>query len=195
MIKLVFGDTETTGLDPRIHDVWDIATILREPGKADRESSWMVRPDLTYADPKALEIGGYWERTKHADAPGVHGQPDRWADPDETAAALAPILAGAVVVGSNPDFDRSMLTPWLGKHGQVWAAHYRTIDVVTLGAGVLTAQAKLPAALGDPHVAPFSSHKVSRAFGVEPNDYPRHTALGDARWVRDLWDAIQEVAF
>jgi hypothetical protein len=38
---------------------------------------------------------------------------------------------------------------------------------------------------------PWRSHNVSRYVQVEPPapDF-RHTALADARWVRDLWDQI-----
>jgi DNA polymerase III epsilon subunit-like protein len=197
MIKFVFLDTETTGLNPDIHDVWEIAAIVREHG-ADREYSWMIRPNLTHADPKALEIGGFYERyetpwdyagttmvTAHPDPQMVSETPPA----TDVAADLAEFLAGAIVVGSNPSFDERFLTRWLRNLGQAWAAHYRTVDVITYGAGRILA--------GNPGDAtpPFSSHAVSRAFGVEPDNYDRHTALGDARWVRDLWDATQEVAF
>jgi hypothetical protein len=31
---------------------------------------------------------------------------------------------------------------------------------------------------------------LSRALGVDPDAYDRHTALGDARWVRAQYDTI-----
>jgi hypothetical protein len=34
------------------------------------------------------------------------------------------------------------------------------------------------------------SDDLSRAVGVDPDDYYRHTALGDCRWMRDLYDAV-----
>jgi hypothetical protein len=37
---------------------------------------------------------------------------------------------------------------------------------------------------------PWDSEVLSRAVGVDPNAYERHTALGDARWARDIYDAV-----
>jgi hypothetical protein len=38
---------------------------------------------------------------------------------------------------------------------------------------------------------PISSRGLSRQIGVEPPaEGVAHTALGDARWVRDMYDAI-----
>lgn len=194
MANLVWLDTETTGLNPEIHDVWEIAIIT----DAGDEYAWQIKPDLTHADPKALEVGGYWGRhfavlvqgapstgtcmaTQHPTASEI----GRIVTAEEVAATLAVLLNGAVVIGSNPDFDRGFLRSWLRRHGQVWAAHYRTIDVITLGWGRLIAADSQWAAQ-----VPVSSHDVSRAHGIDPDGYVRHTALGDTRWVRDLYRAI-----
>jgi DNA polymerase III epsilon subunit-like protein len=196
MTKFVFCDTETTGLNPDLHDVWEIAAVVREHG-TDREYSWMVRPDLTHADPKALEIGGFYERFETpCDEVGTtmvtsHFDPEMVGEtPPATyvAADLAEFLAGAIVVGSNPAFDQAFLSRWLRRHGQAWCAHYRTVDVVTLGAG----RAMAHEGDYDPHAIemPPSSRLVAERWGVDLRRYPTHTALGDARWVRDLYDAV-----
>lgn len=190
MTKLIWIDTETTGLNPDLHDVWEIAIIDQQA----REHCWMIKPDLTHADPKALEIGRYWERhfTVTGGTPAPTGEAlvaEHWDSemvgdtetPEAVAQQVAELLAGAVVIGSNPDFDRQFLTRWLRRHGQVWAAHYRTIDVVTLGHGYL---------VGAAENTPPNAHKIARAFGINPDRYDRHTALGDARMVRDLYHAI-----
>lgn len=41
---------------------------------------------------------------------------------------------------------------------------------------------------------PWDSERLSSWFGINPEHYERHSALGDARWARDLWDAIWEGA-
>ena len=56
---LVFIDTETTGLDPRIHQPYEVSW-WRE-GKEAPSALWLPHT-LDLADPKALAIGGYWER-------------------------------------------------------------------------------------------------------------------------------------
>jgi len=174
MAKLVFLDTETTGLNPELHDVWEIAVITNDG----EEHRWTVRPDLTHADPNALKIGGYYERARlnslGPDAENVAGQ-------------LARLLDSATVVGSNPSFDQAFLTRWLRKYGQCWTAHYRTVDIVTLGHGYLVGCE--PGYSPAEHMPP-ATHDVCRAFGIDPGGYDRHTALGDARMVRDLYTAI-----
>jgi len=177
-VKIVFLDTETTGLDAAQHDVWEIAAILRQDG-ADTEHHWMLKPDLSNADPDALRINGFWARTV-----GVTYEEDK-----AVAESVTMLLADAVVIGSNPGFDKEFLAPFLRGEGFCWAAHYRPLDVVTLAAGFLRG-------LDEAHKEPstftprVSAHEVSRAVGVDPDDYDRHTALGDARWVRDLYDAV-----
>jgi hypothetical protein len=37
---------------------------------------------------------------------------------------------------------------------------------------------------------PWNSNDLSRGLGIDPDAYERHTALGDARWVRDQYDAM-----
>lgn len=183
-MKIVYLDCETTGLNPRIHYPWEVATITEEPGKAPVEHVWMLPVDLSNADPRALEIGGFWERHPQGTGAGASG------DSAEVARELARILAGGMVIGSNPTFDKDMISPFLAQHGQPWAAHYRMVDVVTLGAGALYGTTYRSATTDDPHALPFSTTQISKVFGINPNDYARHTALGDCRWVRDLYHAI-----
>lgn len=62
MTALAFVDTETTGLDPDFHEIWEVGLIVN-----DEERLWQLPVDLKRADPKALEIGRFHERYK-ADA-------------------------------------------------------------------------------------------------------------------------------
>ncbi|WP_160051219.1 hypothetical protein [Nocardiopsis sp. FR26] len=186
MTKLVFVDTETTGLNPRVHHPWEVAVIVETPGEELVEKRWFLPVDLTHADPKALEIGGFWDRYPQ----GTGIVKGRLGEPRVVACTLARILAGAVVVGSNPAFDQAMLTPLLAAHGQVWAAHYRMVDVITLGAGAMYADDAFPVIPGDPHALPFSTTRISEVFGINPDDYDRHTALGDCYWSKALFEAI-----
>lgn len=171
--------------------MWEIAIIAPDG----REYCWQIKPDMSHADPRALDIGGYWDRCfAHLDEfvplPGHckathHPDPERAGKietAEEVARDVAGLLAGASVVGSNPAFDERFLTLWMRRHGQPWAAHYRTVDVTTLGAGALEPTPPLP----------WSSHAISLVHDVDPDDYARHTALGDARWVKALYEAITE---
>jgi oligoribonuclease (3'-5' exoribonuclease) len=39
-------------------------------------------------------------------------------------------------------------------------------------------------------VPPWDSGELSRAVGVDPDDFDRHTALGDARWAKAIYQAV-----
>ena len=75
--------------------------------------------------------------------------------------------------------------------------HYRPIDIATLAAGYRYGQAASGAYGGDftfptdyPQV-PYRSYELSRAVGVEPPAKAEaHTALGDARWAKAVYDAV-----
>lgn len=191
MTKLVFLDTETTGLNPEIHDVWEIAVITATGD----EHTWTVTPDLSGADPQALAINRYYQRTAHLSHPGETVLHPTTGDrlptfhrPARAALQLACLLDGATVIGSNPAFDQAFLTRWLRRNGQCWTAHYRTIDVITLAWGHLTATTRTPLAW------PPSTTEVCAAAGIDLTAYDRHTALGDARWVRDLHTTLTKEA-
>lgn len=189
---LAFIDTETTGLDPFLHDVWEIAVILRVDGQ-DEEHVFHVEPDLTNADSEALVMNRYYQRTSAPDW--------KWDDRETVTRCLNDLLDGAVLIGSNPAFDAEMLTHLLGRYfAQPRPWHYRTLDVVTLAAGSLYGRAAERARRGVgawfPRIAaamgwPWRSYTVSRLVEVEPPAPDvGHTALPDARWARDLWDRI-----
>jgi DNA polymerase III epsilon subunit-like protein len=200
MTALAFVDTETLGLDADVHAMWELAIIRRENG-VDTEHLWQIKPskiDLEHADPEALRINGYAERMAlpedywAGDMSHLCGIPHPMKR-DELRTVITELLTGAVMIGSNPAFDAAFLKVFLD--GTPW--HYRTIDVATLAAGYRHGQAASGAYGGDFAFAgdlpsqPFSSRKLSQAVGVEPpGDGVAHTALGDARWARDVYDAV-----
>lgn len=63
------------------------------------------------------------------------------------------------------------------------------IDIENVAAGYIRG---LHAARGTdmPVLPPYDSNELSRAVNVNPDDFQRHTAMGDVQWVRAQWDAI-----
>ncbi|MDX3070014.1 hypothetical protein PV518_49225, partial [Streptomyces sp. ND04-05B] len=188
LAPIAFVDCETTHLDAEIGEAWEVAVILRDQDgeqTTDTEYVWQFAPDTSVADPKALRIGRFEERYKvppYAEAAFTahesgHITPMTRA---EAVTAIVNVLSGAVLVGSNPGFDDRFLRKLLGPGSAQW--HYRPYDIVQLAAARIGAQAAGP--------LPWRTHVLSRAVGIEPpTEDTAHTALGDARWARDVHDA------
>jgi hypothetical protein len=192
MSGVVFLDTETTGLDADRHELWDIA-IIEEDGT---EHEWHVHPQHLYrADETAIRLTRYYERVAAAGTREVvrkEGYPEREVKRQESAFwtptgrrriawEIANLTANKHIVGAVPSFDVPFLRAFMGEDGTagyVPAWHYHLIDVETLIAGRLRL------------APPFDSDDLSRAIGVEPEEFERHTAIGDARWVRAQYRAV-----
>lgn len=134
------------------------------------------------------------------------------------ATRFASLTAGRILVGAVPSFDEKRLGRLLREFGVAPAWHYRPICVETLAAGYIRgfidlAKAEPAASAWNESVRrdklgiashgdiaregkiplPWSSASLSAALGV-PRSHGAHTALGDCRWVRDLWVKIMEDA-
>lgn len=211
MTCIAFIDCETVSLVPGPATIWELALIVREDdGTGDAEYVWQFRPDLTRADPAALRIGGYYERGV-ADC-WKPGRAIRLISPDDDtgektapkrgrtrgmACGIAEMLSGATLVAANPAFDAGHLDCFLRANGQcpAWDYHLRDIGSMVAGwvhgvqSGVMQVR---PGAMGGvPHLP--ETPKVAdaaRVMGIDPDAYEAHTALGDARLVKAVYDAV-----
>jgi DNA polymerase-3 subunit epsilon len=159
----IFIDCETSGLDPSRHEVWEIAAV-EEDGT---EHIWRVEPDLTFAEPGALRINGYYDRTAAI---------VEWDQPEDVAGAIAYLTADKILAGAVPSFDAGFLELFLRANGYCPAWSHRLLCVETYAAGRLGA---LPVSLSD----------TARALGIPIPD-GRHSALVDARLARDVYLAV-----
>lgn len=178
-MKICFLDTETTSLRPD-RRAWEVAIIVRDTDAGtDVEHTWFIETDdldLGNADPVSLRIGRFYERH-----PQFNGQELKFTDidvEDVVAREVEYLTRGAIVVGAVPDFDTHVLGEMLRRSGFCPAWHYHLVDVETLAAGAL----KLPPR--------WDFDKVLAAYGLTYDEADRHTALGDTRMVRDLYDVV-----
>ncbi|HET7327161.1 MAG TPA: hypothetical protein VFJ14_07715 [Nocardioidaceae bacterium] len=166
MSTLAFVDTEDTGLDPRIHQPYEVC-VWRED--RDEPTTLELPHTLEYADQQALNIGGYWDR---GFTPYVY--------PEKRNTAwfkLTSLLKGTTLVGSNPAFDAAMLTRFIG--APVW--NHRLINVAE-GAMWFFGWDR-PKGLAD----------VTAALRERGHDIPEpnHTAEGDVRTTRAVYYALR----
>ena len=166
MSILAFTDCETTGLDPRIHQPYEVC-IWREDW--DEPRTLYPGHTLEFADSFALKVGGYFDRE-------FRPSPDSSLS---TPGSLAKYLHGVTLVGSNPAFDAAMLTRVIG--APVW--HHRMIDVAAAGMWVFGWDR--PKGLADVATA-------CREHGYEIPE-PDHTAEGDVRTTRAVYEALVSI--
>lgn len=169
---LVFLDTETTSLAPD-RRIWDIALIKRAVDHTEKVFTTFVRDvDLTNATPEALEIGRF--RDRH---PSYRGTEGTLTSSYDVAKRVERWTWGATIVAANPWFDMEALAALLRRHRLLPMWHYRPIDVEALTAGHL---GRHPGGLAS----------CARALGVEVDPDGEHTALGDTKVARAIYDRI-----
>ena len=176
MTRIAFVDTETTGLSLD-DDIWEFAAIVREEDGTEHEHHLFIQHD-------ALKCARLPEpfRSDHK----ARFAPGALAEPQEQAAKwIAALLAGRThIVGAVPNFDTERIALLLRRFGLTPGWHYHLIDVEALAVGCVCGQER-----GAPPL-PWNSNDLSRAVGVDPDQFDRHTALGDAKWARAIYDAI-----
>jgi hypothetical protein len=187
--NVIFVDTETTGLDPERHELWDIALIEADG----TEHEWHLRPlDIAAADPGALRVGRFYERT------GLPGWDWSNLRRDIAARQIASLTANKHLVGAVPWFDAAFLARFLRDNDAQEAWHYHMIDVETLAVGYLAGGA---GKLWDPERAtppqgayqpPWKHDGLAFWLVINKDDpmYAKHTAIGDARMAREFYARI-----
>lgn len=166
MTVLCFIDCETTGLDPRIHQPYEVCWWRED----EKEPTTAALPhSLNNADGAALRIGGYFDRDFRPET----DRNDYWVQ------KLAYALRGVTLVGSNPAFDAAMLTRYIG--APVW--HHRMIDVAQAAMWVF--DWSRPKGLAD-----VTAALVERGYEIPT---PDHTAEGDVRATRAVYEALRDL--
>lgn len=214
MTALGFLDCETTGLDPDRHEIWEVALILRDSEGVEVERVWQLPVDLGRADPMALGIGRWYERrwpwpaydrlllpnaNDEKLAMGAVTASEPYVVPEsrmgEWAALFAELTDGTHLVGAVISFDEERLRRLLRRHHACPTWHYHLVDVEALAAGWLGGRYEderfaAPDDTGVIYRPPWNSAELSRAVGINPDRFDKHTALGDARWARAIYDVV-----
>lgn len=174
---VVFIDTETTGLDPDRHEIWEVGLIEADG----TEHHWFLPVDLGRADPYALKVGHFYERYPDYQR---HNATEPWVTDIHAlwlfARQFAQLTAGAHLCGAVVSFDEERLRKLLRANGACPDWSHRTICVETLAAGHL----KL--------AVPIGLRRTAELLNLKVDESALHTALGDARLAKAIFDAVMK---
>ncbi|MFH2204565.1 MAG: 3'-5' exonuclease [Elusimicrobiota bacterium] len=178
-MKLFFADTETTGLDPRIHEVFQFSFIIEIDGEVVEEADIKMRPERPdEASPEALKVTNktikelltYPERgAAFKKLTGILG---RHVDRFDRADKL-------LWVGQNPSFDMPFVRAFFREQGDKFFGAWwdnRPADLISLGVAM-----KMRGRI-DPEN--FKLGTLCEAFGVP---LKAHDALEDVRATRAVF--------
>jgi len=173
---IAFVDTETLGLDPDKHAIWEVGLILywAETGKS-QEWLWQILltdQEVAAGDPVGMEIGRFAERY----------DPQATISPDGFCAVFTELTKGLHLAGNVVSFDEERLRRLCLRHGVRPGWHYHLIDVENIAVGFLAGR-------GETVDLPWKSDALSARLGVDPDEFDRHTALADAEWARRVYVA------
>ncbi|MBT0772323.1 hypothetical protein KIH74_25485 [Kineosporia sp. J2-2] len=196
---IVLVDCETTGLDRFYDHAWEFAAIRVDPDGHTAEYQTFISDHLPdRIDLLPPEFRADYEARYDAAAARNWDEFPEWS---------APIFSGKpVLMACNPTFDVGHIAKMFstrdtryrydeGRWSTRRAAlpwHYRPVCVEALAVGYLAGRASrgdLDAGLNLPDF-PWDSSAVSRAIGVDPDAFDRHTALGDCRWALAQYRAV-----
>lgn len=196
-LTIGFIDTETTGLDPEQHEIWEVALILREyivikhPDaweQTERSYTWFLPVDLSKADPYALTVGKFYER--HPLFQAKLGPDDPTTTRlDQFAKLFSKLTHGVHLIGAITGFDVERLARLLRANGGCPGWHYHVLCIESMVLGWLHGQENQPD-IG----FPWKGEELVKATGVNPDLFKKHTALGDAEMVRQVYDKITQNA-
>jgi hypothetical protein len=109
---------------------------------------------------------------------------------------FAKLTKGAHLTGNVVSFDAERMAKLLKRHGEVPSWHYHLIDTEALAVGwIMGKYGTADEAERQAVELPWDSEKVSGAIGLDVTKYERHTAMGDAEWARDMYDAVIDHTF
>ena len=167
--NLAFIDTETTGTDPKRHEIIELAVVIAKQipreGKGPKieiikELEWKIKPKhIETADEEALRINGYNE-VDWMFASDLRPVMEQFAKETE----------GATFVSHNLTFDHAFLSKAFEVSGVENNMHYAKIDTISL------AFARLYDA---PQADKFSLRSLCDLLKVQ--NPKAHTALADTR--------------
>lgn len=187
MSALVFLDTETTGLSLE-DDIWEIAAVRREEDGSETELHLFVEHNPWKCGTLPESFRADHSARFPSDCTG------RVTSRKGACQALSQLFGDdrPHLVGAVPNFDAERIRLMAQREWPRWPRHefwhYHLIDVENLAVGWLAGRS-VHEGYSDLSL-PWDSNALSAAVGVDPDQFPRHTAMGDVRWAMAIYDAV-----
>lgn len=160
--QLIVCDLETTGLNPTIHKILEVAAVNTSTDEVIHFVPAIDPDDLGAADGQAMQTNRYYER-------GVWKRALTESATFEQYGRLSDMLAGNTFAGCNPRFDADFLAQMHDSQFQPEPWHHRLADLAAYAAGALGIAPNELVGLGD----------ICARLDVDPG--VAHSALDDAK--------------
>jgi hypothetical protein len=174
-------DTECTGVGPD-DEIWEFAARRRNDNGTSQDLHLFIAHNEDKAQQLPVQFYSDW-LTRWPGNPGSVKPKGEAVSKRVAAEAIQRFTLGATLVGVCTGFDIEKLAVMMRRNGFEPKWHYFPTCVTNLAVGYLAAK-------GIHMSPPWRSDDISRAIGVEPNNYPRHTAMGDVLWTEAQWDVV-----
>ncbi len=183
--KTFHFDTETTGLNPYVHDIWQLAFLVEIDGKIVEEQNWTMQPErFDTVRPEALEVTGITiEELKTFEKPAIvfkrfikflDSHIDKYNKTDKF-----------VQSGFNVKFDTDMLRGWFQKNNHKYYGSYFTSQYLdVMGAIFWLVKAEV-----FPQFENYKLKTICDALGIEID---AHEVLSDIKATKVLADVIKD---
>lgn len=185
MVNKVFHfDTETTGLNPFVHDIWQLAFLVEIDGKVVEEQKWNMQPvRFDSVRDEALAVTGITvEELKTFEKPLVVFKRftkflDKHINKYDTTDKFVP-------AGFNVKFDTDMLRGWFQKNNHKYYGSYftpRYMDVMAVIYFLVDIEEF-------PILENYKLATICEALGIEID---AHDALSDIKATKMLTDVLR----
>lgn len=190
--KLLWLDTETTGLDAKKHGVIHIAALYEEAAIPYYENAPFVFNELSNAmgckiDKEALRINGH-KKKKIKKYPNSGETFNHFIDFLDHRVDKFDKEDKITIMGYNVKFDLEMLHAWAKRESYDYLGSYldwRVVDVLVLARNEWL-MGRMPS---DP--VDFKLGTICEVYGIKP---PNHDALDDIKATRKLYFKMMEIA-
>jgi len=175
---LIFLDTETTGLNPDVHEIIELAWIITDLNLNKKSGHcYKINPEnIENADYKALEINGYSKEVWNKEA-----IPLEKALREITKSI--PFGERAIVIGHNVDFDLRFLRKAFKDLGVFCSLSYHRVDTLSLSVAYKIA--------GRGIVKESENFKLKTMADILEVDHKNtHTAMSDTEAVYEIFKEL-----